>query len=121
MSDSPRVELQKLLQPLVPKEWTLILSERTADQHGTILRLQAAKIRRHPVGGTGVHLIDFTATVTVDGEDLERAEDQLDDELTELVQALDTAGIGWDEWSKAIYDGHLGYQSNISLVAQKEL
>lgn len=118
---TPRQSLQQLLVPLLPKEWTVVLSQRTVDQHGTVLYLQAAKIRRHPKAGTGVHQIDFNATVTVDGEDLDRAEDRLDDELTTLVQRLDEAQIFWDEWAKALYDGVLGYQSTITLTAQKEL
>lgn len=121
MSDVPRRELAALLQPLVPKTWKVIYSERAVDQDGTMLRLQQRAVRRHPTAGTGVHEIDFDTTVTVAGDDLDAAEDRLDDELTALVGVLDEAGIKWSEWRKAIYDGALGYQSTISLSAQKEL
>lgn len=121
MTGTPRAELTAYLRPLIPRRWQLVDSERAVDQHGTLLRLQLRTIRRHPQAGTGVHLLDFDATVTVDGQDLEAAEDRLDDELTALVQVLDDAGILWSEWTKKFYDGALGYQGTVSISASRAL
>lgn len=117
----PRKVLGEQLQTLLPAGWRIIWSERPVDAGGTLLRLQQSRVRRHPAASTGVHAIDITATVTVTGEDLERVEDTLDDELTALVAALDGAGILWDEWAKALYDGVLGYQATLTITANKEL
>lgn len=119
---TPREELVAVLQPLLPKPWLIITSERAADASGTTLRLQQRKIRRLAVAGTGVHEIDFDATLAVPGEDADRVEDDLDDELTAFVFALDSARIKWDEWTKSYFTdiGALGYQATITITASKE-
>jgi hypothetical protein len=48
VSDTPRVELEAVLKPLLPDDWRIVHSERAVDITGTTLFLKQSKLRRRP-------------------------------------------------------------------------
>jgi hypothetical protein len=119
---TPKEALADALQPMLPEGWRVLMTERAADStDGTELTLSQRTVRRARAAGTWEWEVDFQATITVAGTDMDRAETRLDDELLLLVKALDDASILWQSFEKGIYEGgRLGYQATITITAGRE-
>lgn len=113
----PRAALRARLEELgFPAGWRFIADERTVDpQAGTTVQASLRTFRRHPVRSSGIGFqLEYQVTVTVPGESLIEAEDRLDDAMLEWLVRLDDSDIPWSgDWTKANYDGRLGYQGSI--------
>ena len=120
MSDQPRAELAALLRARLPEHWRIVADLREGDDTwATSLDLQLKTVRRVATVGGTMHELGYQATLRVPGENLRRAEDVLDDELLEFAVTLDDLGIGWDVFTKAVYDQRLGYQTTLTLYAER--
>lgn len=118
---SPRAIVAQIIKPLLPRTWKIVTSDRAVDVHKTVtVQIKQRSIMRTPQAPNGAHDIEFVLTVTSPSQDLDRAEDQLDDGVNRLVHALDTAGIKWTNAQKVTNDDRLAYDITLTLTSTKE-
>lgn len=120
--DEPaRLVLERVLRPLLPEGWQLVSDEHVPDDtNQTRVVLSQRTVQRLTAAGTGVHAIGYTVTVSVPGVEMTAAERRLDDELDAFLWAVDRAGYVWTTATKAIYDGRLGYQLEMTMTTTRK-
>lgn len=121
MGGIPRSDLAAALTPTLPAGWRVIERVGEADNaDATTLRLAQLTIRRTPAAprSKSVELV-FEAVLTVPGEDIEAAEDRLDDEVMAwLLTLTNVRGLTWSEFTKTkTPEGRLGYRGELTTTA----
>lgn len=86
-----REQVTEAVAPLLPKAWRLMPYIDTVDQLSQVtVMLHASRIAPHPTTPLGEFELTFEATVIDPLKDPSRVWDSLDDEVLELIAALDT-------------------------------
>jgi hypothetical protein len=123
MMTAPRKALAAALQPILPKGWALIDSSRSVDRVEKVrVQLFQRSITRLPAAPIGKHYVGFIVEISVGEQGMERAEDTLDDQISDLIHAMDGLGIGWTNCEKfaSPKTKRLGYQITLNLISSKE-
>lgn len=119
--DSPRVDLEAALRPLLPSSWRVITRLGDADNADTTtLRLSQLTLRRIPAAprSRSVEVV-YLVELTVPSESLEHAEDQLDAEVASWLVAMTDKGLSWSDFTKTqTAEGRLGYRGEITTTAR---
>lgn len=122
-SSSLREYVRDELKKHVPAKWRIIPVQRIPDQitdvtviikHTRIERLKAA-----PLGKLENSLV---VTIVTPHADIERAEDELDDAVIDLLGALDGhPGLGWSSAEKVSVDEvYLGWDINMTAITERK-
>lgn len=121
MSAAPRHVLKAALKPLLPRGWKIIPYQNNPDTPSSVVvMLKLLRIARMEEAPDGAHTLEFTVTIISPHDDIEKAEDALDDQVLELTFALDTLGILWTAAEKVIASDRLAYDITVTLVSTKE-
>lgn len=119
---APREALAAALKPILPKAWAVIDTARSVDKlPKTTVQLFQRSITRLPAAPIGKHYVGFVVEISAPEQGVERAEDRLDEEIDDLIHAIDTLGIGWTEATKfASKAQRIGYQITLNVISSKE-
>jgi len=121
---SIRSDLAGLIRPHLPRTFKLVHDEGTVDTRGKIVvRLSQQSFRPLPEAPIGNILVDFTARVFVEGENLARMEDDLDAGVGDFLAAIDKLPGGTVAWTGAdkfgdTDSGALGYDIGLTITAK---
>lgn len=118
---SIRKQLADQLAPFLPGV-KLVPSSRALDNlDRKVVQISLMEFSRLPEAPQGAHKATFTVTVVTPITTPQRAEDELDALVGDLVNAID--GIDWLSWEsarKVIYnDRYLAYDVTVYAVTQK--
>lgn len=118
---SIRKQLHDALAPHLPGV-KLVPSSRALDTlDRKVVQISLMELSRLPEAPLGKHRATFTVTVVTPLTTPQRAEDELDALVGDLVQAID--GIDWLSWEsarKVLYsDRYLAYDVTVFAVAEK--
>ncbi|GAA4170785.1 hypothetical protein [Gryllotalpicola koreensis] len=103
VNEIARLTLQRTLKPLLPAKWRFAPSQQSTDRLSTpVVKLQATNIVRPAGAGRGVVAIQFTASIYAPPSTTQTQEDAIDDEVLELIGAIERAGLSWGEALKTI-------------------
>lgn len=119
----PRKALAKVLKPLLPRTWAIIDSSRAIDRiTRTTVQLRQTEIKRTPGAPLATHDIDFLVTIAVPEAATQAAEDKLDEQIDDLIHALDVAGLAWRDCRKVVtFEGQrLGYDLTLTIHSTKK-
>jgi hypothetical protein len=126
-SPAPKTSRQQLvaaLKPHLPPKWKLVEYSRNLDvlDRPTVM-VHASKIERAPQAPLSAYLTTCTVSVFDPQDDPARAQGSLDDEVLELIAALDQIGfINWTEAeaTQLRQDGPLGWDITLEVLTKKE-
>ena len=124
MSDnSPRQWLLNTIKPLVPTEWRVLPNQvdpKTIDRVTVLFKFVG--LTRLPEAPTGWLLNELVITVLDPHSDHVLAEDALDDDVLQLVTALDSIPqMAWTKAAKVLaFDTYLGWDITAQILTQKE-
>lgn len=118
-----REGLAETLKPMLPKGWNLIPYQDNTDTLSDVtVMLKQTSLTKFPGAPLGSYLSEFIVTVVDPTIDPAKAEDRLDDEVHELLAALD--GINNTLWSRAekvlFNETHLAWDITVQVVTRKE-
>ncbi|CAG7618427.1 hypothetical protein ACFPZL_01145 [Leucobacter soli] len=121
MAASIRKQLQDALEPHLPG-MKIIPAMRNVDvPDKPFAQLALTRLERLPAAPIGKHRATFVVTVVTPLSTPQRAEDDLDTLVGDLVYAID--GIDWLDWEtaeKVTYgDRHLAYDVTVHAVTRK--
>ena len=120
---SARKELAATLKPLLPKTWQLVDSGRSVDlTKKTVVKIRQTTVRPLEVAPIGLLGVDLIVTIRVPEQSTQAAEDRLDEEVTDLIHALDEAEVLWTVCEKVLLDNTstLGYDITVTIASTKE-
>lgn len=123
MSATPIDELAKALRPLLPKGWAIVASGRSIDEtQKTTVQIRLLSIERSPIARLGAWQLNYRTTISVPEKLTANAEAKLDDQVLELLAAIETANITWTKCEKVVLnDGRrLGYDLDIFASATNQ-
>ena len=119
---SHRAQLAAALKPHLPDTWRIVPAQRNVDfgNKVTLLVKQRSYVRLAQAPAS--HLtIEFVLTLVSKHQDIDRAEDELDELLPDLLPLLETSKMRWESATKVEVDGNrLGYDIILHLVTPKE-
>lgn len=96
-----REQLVEALSPLLPKAWKVVPYSRNLDAISVpTVMVHLSNLSKAPSAPQGVLLSEFTISIIDPLTDPERAQGALDDEVMELIHAID-ALPGWIVWESA--------------------
>jgi hypothetical protein len=117
----PRKALALALKPLVPKNWVIKDGMGTMDEVGkTIVKIKQLTIERLPAAPLGKHLIGFVITISAPNANTQAAEDKLDDQVDDLIHALDGLRYEWKTATKVIDENRLAYDITMNMISTKK-
>jgi len=121
MTVSIRKQLQEALEPYLPG-FKVIPNSRNVDvPDRPFVQLTLMEIVKLPAAPLGRHEANFTVTVVTPLTTPNKAEDDLDAAVGDLVNAIDA--IEWLDWEtakKVLYgDRHLAYDVTVKAVTTK--
>lgn len=111
------------LKKLVPKAWQVAGTGRSVDlTKKTVVRVRQTTIRPFEQAPDGLRAIDLKVTIRVPEQATEAAEDRLDEEVTDLIHALDSMNVLWNECEKVYLDNTqtIGYDITVTIATTKE-
>lgn len=114
---SARAYIKAQLRPLLPARWQYLDHEAAAAGDVVRVRVTVREITASDTGDAGAHRVTVHVTVTVPGDSLEQAEDDLDDAMDLFLFALDRTGLPWSRATKGRFadEGRrLGYEFDIT-------
>jgi hypothetical protein len=119
---APRLVLQGMLRPLLPRAWRIVPSQQTVldTLSTTTVILKQLRMERHPAAPQGAHLVHFVVTIASPLPATEKAEDDVDDKINTLLHAIDSLGIAWTSAEKVLSDQSLAYDITLSLTSTKK-
>lgn len=123
MATHPRRQLVDTLTPLVPSTWRVIPAQRTFDSDNRTTLIVKQDGHDKPAGAVRAAVqVRFTLTLASRFIDPEKAEDDLDATVPQLLAILDSLhGITWSTTTKvAVDDTHLGYDITVQIATKKE-
>ncbi|MBO1770458.1 hypothetical protein [Agrococcus sp. TF02-05] len=95
-----RNELRDRLRPVIPAEYKLRPNGLALETITTpVLQIKQLRIRPAEEAGTGQLKVEMVLTMASPKSNPQAAEDDLDDDVVEVLAALDS--IGWLNWSLA--------------------
>lgn len=118
-----RNDLAEVLRAEIPRTWELITSERAFDvKNKTVVIIKQSAVARAPEAPIGVRWAEFTLTITSRYvSDFARAENDLDNTLTQLLNILDRQPLVWQTATKVLVnETYLGYDIPIRIPLKKE-
>ncbi len=126
-AENPTVRewLTENLAPLLPEDWKWVDNERAVDVTEAVT-VRWAQRRIAPLAETPLSHLGVEGILTVFSPriDTERAEDELDDAVLELVYALQSLqGVKFTEATKVAVDEQqqrLGYDLQITVITNKK-
>lgn len=110
------------LTPLLPKSWAVVdyLTEFDRLSRPTVM-VHAINIEKLPASPQGALLVTFEVTILDPHTDSSRAWGVLDDEVVELIQALDTdPALGFTGAIPTVYSNNFGWNLTIAVPFEKE-
>ena len=119
-----RQQLVNALKPLLPKAWVLVPYSRGLDalSKPTVM-VHMSRIEKYPAAPLTKHLCTFTVSVFDPQQDPTRSQGALDDEVNDLIFAIDQLPP-FINWSSAepvqANNGALGWDVNLELITTKE-
>lgn len=119
----PRKSLAAALKPILPADWAIVPSGRSIDSiPSTTVQLKQLSIIRTPAAPSKSHTIEFVVTIAAPEQKTQAAEDRLDDQITDLLHALDDLSIAWTTCQKVIVSARreLGYDITLTITSSKE-
>lgn len=124
MSDapSPRNVLAELLAPVTAGMKTIRSYAGLERLEQPVMIIKQNRIEPHPALPTNSHLIGFVVTIASPYADVDRAEDQLDGLVNDLIHAIDdTDSIMWTSADRTqVQDQFHAYDINVQLISKKE-
>ncbi len=116
---SIRQQLTADLKKALPKGYRLINHQDTVDAlSGTLVVLKQQSVTKEPSAPQGTYRFSYVATVVTPNDDLSKAEDSLDDNLADVLFALD--GLSYVLWTEAqkvnFNESYLAYDINLSVL-----
>ncbi|MDJ0336436.1 hypothetical protein QMG83_14510 [Salinibacterium sp. G-O1] len=118
-----REQLADQLRPLLPAAWKLVDVERNVDATNTpVVQLKLGDIAKTDAAPQGMFTSTWTITIISPHQDITKAEYQLDDDVIDLLFALDTIpGVQWSAAKKvAVDETRLGWDITTEMHVQKE-
>jgi hypothetical protein len=120
-----RQQLVEHLTPLLPKAWKIVPFSRSMDALSQpVVMVHMSRIEKHPAAPLSKHLTTFTVSVFDPQLDDERAQGALDDEVNDLIFAIDQLPpfVNWSsaEPSQLGQNGPLGWDITLELITTKE-
>lgn len=118
-----RHELRDRLRPIIPRDYTLRpngLQLETITK--PVLQIKQMRMRPSDEAPVGSLTVDMVLTMAVPQRDPQAAEDKLDDDVLEMLTALDQ--IGWANWTNAEKvtagpdDQYLAYDITVTITTQ---
>lgn len=112
-----RAYLDEVFAPLLPEEWKWIPYQRNLDalESVTVVWKQStlSRLREAPIGTV---LVEGTITILSPHQDVERAEEDLDEAVLDLVLAIDSLpALAWSGATKvSLNDTFFGYDLTVS-------
>lgn len=119
----PRARLVASLKAVCPTGWVFINSERNIDRFSrTTVLVRQRSIVRAAEAPQGAHMVAFVVTIIDPATALDAAETALDDEVDDLLHAIDSdKHCRWTEARKVLHDNaHLAYEVDLQLFSGKE-
>jgi hypothetical protein len=117
-----REQLVAQLAPLLPKSWKLIPSTRNFDEtSGVVVQLKLQTVSKFSPAPMSGYATAWVLTVTTGIQNVEEAENQLDDDLLEFLAALDE--IDRSLWTLAAFvvdENRFGYDVTLSIQTTKD-
>lgn len=123
MSDSVRTWLDTNLAPLFPEGWRWVPYQRNTDSLDAVtVQWKQSRILPLSEAPMGVLRVEGTVTVMSPRTDVERAEEELDEAIVDLLAAIDAlAGLAWTEATKVVVNdgGNFGWDISVWTTATK--
>lgn len=122
---SVRSELAAALKPLLPAKTKIIDSPRSIDgleANKPVVMLYRETVEKAP-NAIGDYFNTFAIWVISPGIDPVRAEDALDDQLDDLIQALDQISwLNWQSAERSVFGDNQApaYKVKLTVVTNKE-
>lgn len=120
---SARKELANTLKPLLPKAWRLVPYADNLDTlDRVVVMIKQTQIERLPAAPIGTYRTSFVVTVIAPQSDSEKAEDELDDGVHEVLSALDSINNSlWSSAEKVLFsDSNLAWDIAMQVVTRKD-
>jgi hypothetical protein len=121
-ADSVREDLAAFLTSSLPAGWKIVSSTRNIDVSDQIIvQIKHQKMKRLQYAPIGHMEHELTITISSPMLDRDRAEDELDVGVVELVTHLDTlSSLGWTEATKAVVDDQqrIGWDVTVQLLSR---
>lgn len=116
-----RSELRDRLRPIIPRDYKLRPNGTTLEQlSGPVLQIKQLRMRPADEQPMGSLRVEFVLTMVVPLQSAQAAEDKLDDDVTEMVTAIDR--IEWANWTLAEKvtagpnDNYLAYDITVEVL-----
>lgn len=114
-----RKQLSDRLRPLIPKAYTLRPNATQLEQlSGRVLLVKQLRLEPSPAAPVGSLTVEFVLTLVTPLTSPQAAEDQLDDDVTEIVTALDQLDdVTWTSAEKVTAgpsDNYLAYDIRLT-------
>lgn len=121
---SPRDYLEAQLKPLLPRTWKIVPVQRNLDALSRVtVMLKQQKISKEPSAPLSHHLLDFIVTVICPNTDVATAEVKLDDQVDDLIFAIDaTKNVRWTDATKVVFGNaeYPAYDITVQVLSQKK-
>lgn len=119
MSDqqTSRQQLVALLTPLLPKAWKVIPFQRDPGVLSQVtVMVHMTNISQSPAAPRGALLSEYTVTVMDPQTDPDRSQGALDDEVLELIHAIESlhGGVVWDSAEPVLVFNSLGWDIKVT-------
>ena len=118
-----REQLVEALTPLLPKAWKVVPYSRNLDAlSAPTVMVHLSNITRAPAAPQGALLSEFTVSVLDPQTDPERAQGALDDEVMDLIHAIDDlpGWIVWDSAEPTLVGDYLAWDLKTTVVSRKD-
>ena len=109
------------LSPLIPDGWKIVASVRNLDKPtGIVAQIKHTGVTRMPEAPIGHLQHTVTLTVLTPHTDVEKAEDALDEAVTELLTLIDAhESIGWSDATKVRADTWLAWDIDLAVISNR--
>jgi len=113
------------LKPLLPRGWDLIPYSRTPESiEKTTVLVGLQNITRLPEAPMSSHVTEYVVTVVSPASDLAQADADLDDDIADLLHAIDNARddkgfpvLAWTRAERRVYgDFNLAFDITVSVI-----
>lgn len=117
-----REQLVEHLMPLLPATWVVVPYSRNLDSPSRpTLMVHATTIRRAPAAPQGALETEYTLTVIEPQADPTRAQGALDDELLQLITALEAIPyLMWDSAEPVLFQEFYAWDIKTTVITRKD-
>lgn len=120
---SIRAQLAASLKPLLSTGWRIIDHQDNLDTFTSpVVMLKQQEIEPAPAAPAGAHIVTLVVTIADPKTDPGPAEDSLDENVDNLIHALDSIDyLNWTKATKVLFqDRYLAYDINLEVISRKE-